>query len=69
MQIPNFGFKMLITEAVVATDLKLAMNILTSFSYDFPAPPTSCMGVASARITRGSKSPVLYLTLAAHRSR
>ena len=32
-QIPNFGFKTLITEAVVATDLKLAMNILTLFSY------------------------------------
>ena len=32
-QILNFGFKTLITEAVIATDLKLAMNILTSFTY------------------------------------
>ena len=33
-QIPNFGFEMLYNfEAVIATDLKLTMNILTSFGY------------------------------------
>jgi len=45
------------------------MNILTLFSYtckDFQATPTSGMGVASTHTTRGSKSPSLYLTLAAH---
>ena len=35
VQIMNFSFKMLIYnfEAVIATDLKLVMSILTSFSY------------------------------------
>ena len=31
--IPNFGFKTYNLEAVIATDLKLAMNVLNSFSY------------------------------------
>jgi len=33
VQIPNFGFKTHNFEAVITTDLKLAMNILTGFSY------------------------------------
>ena len=32
MQILNFGLKRLYFEAVIATDLKVAMHILTSFA-------------------------------------
>ena len=48
---------------------KLATISLYSFcytSYEFQAPPISCVGVASAHTTRGRKSAVLDLRFDSH---
>ena len=55
--------------STVATHLNFGTIILLSFCNTRKkswAPPTSCLGVATARITRCQKTAVLYLSLAAY---